>query len=234
MVSRALKLTIKAYVEQIIQVFPYSFVTADFFAVISKKNYVVRGVLLTCDVNCFNFSFNLEYKVSLSFEYTNFCLIIYLKIFPTTCTYYFQILIKSTTFQHVWWRPPPSSEKDHLHKPKHHYCKLSYPVQTVKSMSCPPSTQNMMSTDTRHPRSRCGQDVEADTCKIFGIMATIKLYLQTAFRDNNTVFRLLIKKHQEKYKNSQIYKFISHTCKNSYVGQTSSCLRVRINEHQIY
>ena len=40
MVSRALKLTIKAYVEQIIQVFPYLFVTTDFFSTINKKNYV--------------------------------------------------------------------------------------------------------------------------------------------------------------------------------------------------
>lgn len=31
MVSRASKLTIKAYVEQIIQVFPYLFITTDFF-----------------------------------------------------------------------------------------------------------------------------------------------------------------------------------------------------------
>jgi len=39
MVSQALKLTIKAYVEQIIQVFPYLFITTDFFAV-TNKNYV--------------------------------------------------------------------------------------------------------------------------------------------------------------------------------------------------
>lgn len=40
MVSGALKLTINAYIEKIIQVFPCSFVTTDFFAVINKKNYV--------------------------------------------------------------------------------------------------------------------------------------------------------------------------------------------------
>ena len=76
MVSQALKLTIKAYVGQIIQVFPYSFITTDFLAVVNKKSYVWSfGSRYTsmCDVNCFN--------GILSFEYTNFCLIIYLNIF---------------------------------------------------------------------------------------------------------------------------------------------------------
>jgi hypothetical protein len=75
---------IEAYVEQIIQVFPYSFISTDFFAVMNKKNYVWSfgsWYTSTCDVNCFNFSFNMDYKVSLSFEYINFCLIIYLKLF---------------------------------------------------------------------------------------------------------------------------------------------------------
>jgi hypothetical protein len=79
MVSWALKLTIKAYVEQIVQVFQNLFVTTDFFAV-TNKNYVWSfgsWYTSTCDVNFFFYlSINMEYNISLSFEYTNFCLII--------------------------------------------------------------------------------------------------------------------------------------------------------------
>jgi len=53
---------------------------------------------------------------------------------------------------------------------------------------------------------------------------------------SNTVFRLLNKKqqHQEKYKNSRVYKLVRHTPKKLYVGLTGRCLRVRFNKRIRY
>jgi len=53
---------------------------------------------------------------------------------------------------------------------------------------------------------------------------------------SNTIFRLLNKKqqHQEKYKNSRVYKLVHHTHKKSYVGQTGRCIRARFNKQIRY
>lgn len=125
----------------------------------------------------------MEYKVSLSFEYTNFCLIMYLKILTTTCTYSFKILIKSTTFQHILVvattiikeGPPPQANTPLL--------------QTVYLIIHTQSDLLASSINTEHDEHRCTapikplrtieiQDVKVGTCTICGSVATIQLYLQ--------------------------------------------------------
>jgi hypothetical protein len=125
----------------------------------------------------------MDYKVSLSVEYTNFCIIIYLNLFPTMCTYNFKIFIIinyiPTCFggghHHHTREGPPSQAKTRL-------------LETILS-GVQSHIYFVSPINTEHDERRCvapikpawtveSQDIEVGTCTIFGTMATVQLHLQ--------------------------------------------------------
>lgn len=125
----------------------------------------------TCDVNCFNFSLNMDYKVSLSFEYTSFCVIIYLKIFPTTCTYNsFKILIKwnyiptryGGSHHHHQRESTSTSQNTHTHSQIH----FASPINT----EC---YEHRYAAPIKPLWTVEIQDIKVGTCTVFDTMTTI-------------------------------------------------------------